>query len=97
MGCTYMVLPPSVGTVDPEHQCEADIETIHRHRAEGEDVSGRHRTVVCRTWWAIYSSTYNGLIPEYGSGVVGDLPTPEAYWDACERWLGAGATGAAFR
>ena len=94
MGCTYF-LPPSVGPI--LSTMRADIETIHRHRAEGEDVSGRHRTVVCRTWWAIYSSTYNGLIPEYGSGVVGDLPTPEAYWDACERWLGAGATGAAFR
>ena len=84
MGCTYF-LPPSVGPI--LSTMRADIETIHRHRAEGEDVSGRHRTVVCRTWWAIYSSTYNGLIPEYGSGVVGDLTTPDAYWDACERWV----------
>ena len=88
MGCTYF-LPPSVGPI--LSTMRADIETIHRHRAEGEDVSGRHRRVVCLTWWAIYSSTYNGLIPNYGSGVVGDLQTPDAYWDACERWVGAGA------
>ena len=43
-GCTYF-LPPSVGPI--LSTMRADIETIHRHRAEGEDVSGRHRTVVC--------------------------------------------------
>ena len=84
MGCTYY-LPPAVGPI--LSTMRADIETIYRHQAEGEDVSGSHRSVVCRTWWAIYSSTYNGLIPEYGSGIVGDLPTPDEYWDACQRWV----------
>ena len=88
MGCTYY-LPPSVGPI--LSTMRADIETIHRHREELPDVEGRHRSVVCRTWWAIYSSTYNGLIPEYGSGIVGDLPTPDAYWAACERWVNGGS------
>ena len=60
MGCTYY-LPPAVGPI--LSTMRADIETIFQHRGEEEDVSGSHRKVVCLSWWAIYSSTYNGLIP----------------------------------
>ena len=88
MGCTYY-LPPSVGPI--LSTMRADIEAIYRYREELPDAEGRHRSAVCLSWWAIYSSTYNGLIPKYGSGIVGDLPTPDEYWAACERWLDAGA------
>ena len=90
MGCTYY-LPPAVGPV--LSTMRSDIDTIYRHRAEGEDVSGRHRSVVCLSWWAIYASTYRGLIPEFGDGIVGDLPTPEEYSDACGRWVNGGPAG----
>ena len=83
MGCTYY-LPPAVGPV--LSMMRADLDTIIRHQAAGEDISAPHRAVVCRSWWAIYSSTYRGLIPQFGSGIVADLPTPDEYWAACEAW-----------
>ena len=90
MGCTYY-LPPAVGPV--LDTMRADMETIYRHQAEGEDISAPHRTVVCRTWWAIYSSTYRGLIPKFGNAIVADLPTPDEYWTACDRWVSGGSAG----
>ena len=89
MGCTYY-LPPAIGPI--LNAMQADIDTIYRHRGETpggelEDVSAKHRWALCRGWWAVYASIYRGLIPEFGDGIVGDLPTPEEYSEACERWV----------
>ena len=83
MGCTYYI-PPSVGPILSTMQ--ADIGTIQRYWEDLPDAEQRHLAAVCYSWWAIYSSTYNGLIPQYGSDIVGGLPTPDHYATACEDW-----------
>ena len=87
MGCTYY-LPPAVGPV--LNAMQADIEAIYRHRDElppGWDIAKAHRSVVCGAWAAIYSNTYYGLLPEYGSAPVADLPTPDEQAAACAAWV----------
>ena len=83
MGCTYY-LPPAVGPI--LDTMRADIETIDRHREDLPDASELHRGVVCGSWLAIYSSTYQWLLYEYGSDIVGDLPAPDARAADCQRW-----------
>lgn len=89
LGCTYPPLPPSIGPI--LDTMRADIEAIHRHQealAEAAaDVGKLHREAVCYSWWAIYSSTYQWLLYEYGSGVLAGLPEPTAHATECERWV----------
>ncbi len=85
MGCAFW-LPPTAGPI--LDTMRADIETIDRYREEMADGAAKsHRAVVCNSWAAIYSSTYLGLIPEYGSDAVAGLPEPETHQTACERWV----------
>ena len=90
MGCTRYH-PPAVGPV--LSIMRTDIETLYRYQEELPDVHERHRAVVCRSWSAIYSSTYGWLLYEYGSDLVGDLPTPDVHQTACETWASGSTRG----
>ena len=84
LGCTYPPLPPSVGPILSTMQ--ADIDTIQRYRDELPDAPRHHREAVCYSWWAIYSSTYQWLLYEYGSDIIHGLPEPDTHAAACGTW-----------
>ena len=88
MGCAYY-LPASASPI--LSMMQADIDTIHRYREDLSDVEGLYREVVCYSWWAIYSSTYQWVLYAYGSDATVNLPHPDDHADACERWISGGS------
>ena len=86
MGCSYY-LPPVVGPI--LNELRADLDAIERQWEAQPDVDPDEisRYLICGAWTAIYSNTYYGLIPEYGSDAVGGLPEPDVHATACERWV----------